>query len=142
MLASLAYFKNRGSELLPMLLIASLAFSFLIAICINTMRFHEVIVQHNLIFSLVVFALGMQKLAGKHLILPPRADNFLQIKTPSAVVPWEKPDKRPAYSRAACSSQAARLSWVRRKHPASKGTVKRCSHLEQALFRLSTDLQE
>lgn len=50
-------FKNRGSELLPMFLIASLSFSFLIAVHINSMRFHQVIAQHNFIFCLDVFAL-------------------------------------------------------------------------------------
>lgn len=57
MLASLAFFKNRVSELLPMVLIAFLAFSFLIAVHMSTMRFHQVMVQHNFIFSLDVFAL-------------------------------------------------------------------------------------
>lgn len=64
MLASLALFKNRGSELLPMLLIASLAFSVLIAVRMNTVRFHQVVVQHNFIFSLDVFALVLAE-AGR-----------------------------------------------------------------------------
>lgn len=82
MLASFEFFKNGGSELLPMLLIASSAFSFLIAVHMNTMRFHQVIVQHNFIFSLDVFALVHAGAGTQTPNTAPRADNFLQIKTP------------------------------------------------------------
>lgn len=148
MLASVAFFKNRGSELLPMLLIASSAFSFLIAVHMNTTRFHQVIVQHNFIFSLDVFALVHAGAGRQTPNTAPRADNFSQIKTPSALVTWEKLNKGPAYSQS-CSfhlssapQRAAWLSWVRRKHTASKGTIKHCSHLALSPFRLGTDLPE
>lgn len=142
MLASFAFFKNRGSELLPILLIASLAFSFLIAVHRNTMRFHQVKLFNTISFSPWI-SLVCEELAGKQLILSPRADNFLQIKTPSALVTWEKLNKGPAYSQS-CSfhssgapHRAARFSRVRRKHAASKGTIKHCSHLTPSPFRLS-----
>lgn len=45
-----------GSELLPMCLTVPSALSFLIAVCVNTVRFHKVLVQHIGTVSLGVFA--------------------------------------------------------------------------------------
>lgn len=113
-----------------MFLIASLAFSFLIAVHMNTMRFHQVIVQHNFIFPLDVFALVHMGAGRQTPNTASRADGSLQVKTLSALVTWKKLNKGLANSQS-CSfhsssapHRAVGLSWVRRKHTASKGKAR------------------
>lgn len=129
--------KERGSELLPMFLIASLAFSFLIAIHANTVRFHHVIVlYHIFIFSLdFIFFFWlqcMQELTGKHLILPLEADNFFANKDPISTnnlgeaKQRASPPAKDACSNRAAPHQATWGSWMRSKHATRKGMIKHC----------------
>jgi len=81
-----------------MFLIACLAFFFLIAVHINTVRFHQVTVQHIFIFSLDVFASVHAGPDGQIPNSAPRTDHLLQIKIASAPVTWEKLNEGPASS--------------------------------------------
>lgn len=76
------FFKKRTSELLPMFLFASLAFFFLIAVQVNTVRFHLVIVQHISIFSLNVFTSVRAEACRQIPNTAPRAGTFFAKKDP------------------------------------------------------------